>query len=304
MRVGEIRLIPSHEWASILGELRFFSPFWRPEWYRLFHGRWALSSNISGSLRVPVLVKDKVFFNTVHSGPFGTYGGPVSEPGEFKLDELCSYLQMLAVKLKAIKLVFHGSPQHRFTGNCPPGVRVKWDETMMLAPVPSDPLGRCKSSCKRNYRKAVREGVTLRVSDSLADVEVYYRMYLDTVQRQRGRLRFDLTFFRRLRTFPGAVLLMACRKAEPLAGVWLLWGKGEVFYWHGASFTKWLHLRPNNFLHVEAIRMAYERGMQFYNMGANIGNPGLRRFKASFGAEPVRYPIVTTSILSVLATFR
>lgn len=278
-------------WENLIDELDTTSFFWHPEWYSLF-GNGVLTSDPEFNLKIPFLIKRKFFLKTLHSGPFGTYGGPIQPPSTIDIGTICQHLAAAASAFGAVKVVFNGNPWHNYVigmEKCP--FPLRWAETMAITPVPKDPLSGCSSACKRNYRKAVRAGVKLKFGEE-EDVEVYYRMYRETAARQRGKMRYSLIFFNRLHQLKNVHLLMAYVDSQPIAGLWLLIGKGEVFYWHGASFTRWLHLRPNNFLHVEAIRLAYERGATWYNMGASLGKTSLMAFKASFGAKSFRYPVI------------
>ncbi len=230
----------------------------------------------------------------------GSYGGPLSTSKEISLRKLVEKLREITRKFYAVKIVFNGTPWIKFHDFVSPyRAKIHYGETMIIHPVPSDPLKVCTSSCRRNYKKAVRMGLELKIGTA-EDITAYMKMYADTSNRQGTKPRYSSDFFRNLLNIEGAHLLIAHLKGQPLAGMWLLTGRGEVFYWHGVSYTQWLHLRPNNFLHVEAIKMAYEWDARWYNMGASLGIEGLKRFKASFGATPWEYPIIEISIMNIL----
>ncbi len=291
-----MRVIADHkEWMAAVLNVERHSFFWRLEWFSLFEGESRLLVSETG-LAVPVLVRNKLFTKVIHSGPMGGYGGPITPNGSVDLHELGLFLSSIMRRYLASRIVFNGTPWLSFHGTPPWFVRMTRGETMILHPIPSDPLGRCNSSCRRNYRKAYRSGVRVKIGSS-SDVEEYTRMYADTTKRHGGAMTYSIDFFQHLIALKNVHLLLATYQGRPIAGIWLLEGKGELFYWHGASYTKWLHLRPNNLLHVEAIELANRLGSEWYNMGASLGKEGLKRFKASFGATEWSYPILTISLV-------
>jgi CelD/BcsL family acetyltransferase involved in cellulose biosynthesis len=145
-------------------------------------------------------------------------------------------------------------------------------------------------SLPRNVRKAEREGVSVRESESVADLRAFYRLYLRTMRQQRVPPR-------NLRQ-----LLAARRLLEP-AGVFKLFvaeldGRivaGGIFHFFGrvvdlmynASDYRYLHVRPNHALYWEVIRRAIESGMQMFDFGGAEPGTTLAEFKQRWGAEPV-----------------
>lgn len=49
------------------------------------------------------------------------------------------------------------------------------------------------------------------------------------------------------------------------------------------------HLRPSNALNVTLIEAAAERKLNWYNLGASEGLPGVERFKRGLGAKNIPY---------------
>lgn len=159
---------------------------------------------------------------------------------------------------------------------------------------------RVKSSSQGPVKKARKEQVTVRVGESLADVDAYYRLHLLTRSRKHGMPAQSARYFRDLwQTFHagdpqvGATrLLLAEYQGAAVAGMILLTSGSTVRYAYSASDQDYLRLGPNNALMWEAISWAGEQGFARFDMGRTArDNSGLVSFKKSWGAveEPLPY---------------
>jgi lipid II:glycine glycyltransferase (peptidoglycan interpeptide bridge formation enzyme) len=80
-------------------------------------------------------------------------------------------------------------------------------------------------------------------------------------------------------------LLLARHQQEWVAGIIVLWFKGIGYYKYGASDDRLLHLRANQVLMWEAIRLAHERGCAAFEFGrTSVANRGLTQYKDRWGA--------------------
>lgn len=69
------------------------------------------------------------------------------------------------------------------------------------------------------------------------------------------------------------------------AAVFLAFGD-TLLYKYGASDARWLQMRPNNLLFMEAIRWGCEHGMRTLDLGrTHWGQESLRAFKLGWGAQ-------------------
>ncbi|MGH2824477.1 MAG: GNAT family N-acetyltransferase, partial [Thermoleophilaceae bacterium] len=120
---------------------------------------------------------------------------------------------------------------------------------------------------------------------ALAD---FYRLHVAT----RGRLgvptqprRFVLGLERLFGEGLGFVLLVR-REGRPIAAAVFLAHRDVLTYKYGASDARFLGIRPNNLLFMEAIRWGCEHGFRSLDFGrTHWGQEGLRRFKLAWGAE-------------------
>jgi CelD/BcsL family acetyltransferase involved in cellulose biosynthesis len=158
-----------------------------------------------------------------------------------------------------------------------------------------------KSQVLRGVRRARREGLEAVVATDREALEAFYRLHVGTRQRlgvptqpRRFILGFEALFGAGL----GFVLLVL-REGEPVAaGVFFTFGE-TLIYKYGASDARFLPLRPNNLLFMEAIRWGCEHGMRQLDFGrTHWGHDSLRAFKLAWGAEEreLRYRLVGAAV--------
>jgi CelD/BcsL family acetyltransferase involved in cellulose biosynthesis len=84
-------------------------------------------------------------------------------------------------------------------------------------------------------------------------------------------------------------LLLAEFEGRPIAGDLLLQFRDQMVYKFNASDPAFLHLRPNNLLLWEAIKLSAAQGCRTLDLGrCDEDNEGLRRFKLLWGSEERR----------------
>src|SRR5215218_2524190 len=166
--------------------------------------------------------------------------------------------------------------------------------------LPSDPEelrfgnSRNHSRIKWAVQKAEREGVRVRHAESVDDLRIWYRLYLD-VNRWRAQPARPFRFFEAAWEFLRPIGLMRLLLAERivdgkrrvLAGSMFVMLGNTVSYAFNARLREGLSLRPNEALQWRAIRDACAEGFRWYDLGeVGAGNVGLAGFKAKWGAEP------------------
>ena len=155
-----------------------------------------------------------------------------------------------------------------------------------------------RSQVVRNIRRAEREGVGVRIASSTADLDAFYGLHARTRRRQgvpvQPRKFFDLIWSRMIEPGLGSILLASAGGA-PVAGALFLHWNGTTIYKFGASDPEGLPLRPNHALFWTAIQASCARSDRHFDFGrTDLDNPGLRRFKASWGG--VERPLVYSSV--------
>jgi CelD/BcsL family acetyltransferase involved in cellulose biosynthesis len=145
-----------------------------------------------------------------------------------------------------------------------------------------------KPQVLRGVRRARREGLTARIATDRWALDAFYRLHVATrgrlgvpTQPRRFVLGFESLFARGL----GFVLLVARDERLMAAGVFLTAGD-TLLYKYGASDARFLGLRPNNLLFMEAIRWGCEHGMRHLDFGrTHWHHESLRAFKLAWGAD-------------------
>jgi len=154
--------------------------------------------------------------------------------------------------------------------------------------------GRFHPSARRGIRKAEKEGVSVRCSDSADDLRRFYDLHLET-RRGHGLMPQPFRFFQRIHAHYLATgdgfLLLAEAGGRLLAGDLLLRHGRTLVYKFNASDERSLERRPNNALMWEAVQLGQRLGCTELDLGrCETDNEGLRRFKALWASNEVALP--------------
>jgi hypothetical protein len=140
--------------------------------------------------------------------------------------------------------------------------------------------------------KAARAGVRVRAAESEADLQAWYRLYLETMRRHAVPPRSYRFFAALWRELPPSVLrvLLAERGNRPstrlLAGsIFLAYGS-TVHYAFNGSRRADLEVRPNDAILWQAIHDAAADGYRRFDLGEVADErSGLADFKSKWGAR-------------------
>ena len=159
-------------------------------------------------------------------------------------------------------------------------------------------LAKMKSKTRYNIRLSGRRGVRVR-RGAAADLELWYRLYQQTAQRNHICLH-DLNYFQsvlnaktgELRSPAHVKLLIAEKEHEPLAAMFLVITGQRATYLYGASSSAQRNAMPTYALQWHAIKSARKAGCRYYDMFGIAPKPdpshplyGLYRFKTGFGGR-------------------
>jgi CelD/BcsL family acetyltransferase involved in cellulose biosynthesis len=145
---------------------------------------------------------------------------------------------------------------------------------------------------RRMAGQAERRGVECRPCRSGLAVGTYYGILREAAERWGlARPTFPKELLEGLVTYggPDVEIWLAECNGHPIAGGVVLFGSQELFFWSAAMRQEFAQLRPSNALNLSLMRMAAERGIRWYNLGASDGLPGVERFKRGLGARTVPY---------------
>lgn len=220
------------------------------------------------------------------------------------LSALHEHLQFLIAKNGALGLEvqvaplspwLHGPSAPKVNPLIVAGMENRQTETWMvdLAGTPEDIRKRYSELTRRELRKAAQSGLRLREAAGGRDIDLYYKLHLETYART-GAPAHPIDYFRmifeKFQPRGLARILFAERRGEVVAAQNTGLYKGGAIYWTGASFSE--KEGGENRLLFDAQIMAareagctrYETGQAFVNSG-DAKEAGLNRFKRSFGTE-------------------
>lgn len=152
-----------------------------------------------------------------------------------------------------------------------------------------------RDSTRRNIKKAVKEGVEVRIDHSLNAVEEFYRLNAMT-RKEHGLPPQPARFFKKIHDYiiskDLGMVVLASFKQETIAGAVYFHFDKKAVYKYGASDKKYQHLRANNLVMWEAIKWYSQNGYKSLCLGlTEPEHHGLLQFKAGWGAveQPIRY---------------
>lgn len=162
-----------------------------------------------------------------------------------------------------------------------------WVDTTSMEMVDAN-LGKSR---KRDIRVSLRDGATLVMEPTIAQVKDYYLILSDLYQNKVKTPLFPLEYFERLyRLSSSAFLLVECN-GQIVGGTVCVGLPGKVLYEMFACGRDGVHknIFPSELATFAGLRYAVERGMpRFDMMGAgkpDDGGYGVRDFKLKFGGE-------------------
>lgn len=148
---------------------------------------------------------------------------------------------------------------------------------------------RNNSRIRSGINQAVRKGIVVRQADSITDVRVWYRLYLETMRHHAvpaRPLRLFEAMWEELRPRGMMRLLVAERERKIIGGSILLMFGSTVFYAFNGVMRSVLPSRPNDLLQWHAIHDACAAGYSRYDLGeVTEGEQGLAHFKKKWATE-------------------
>lgn len=146
-----------------------------------------------------------------------------------------------------------------------------------------------KGATRRNIKKAVREGIAVKVENTMESVNGFYNINRVT-RRDHGlppqpRLFFENIFSEFISKKKGFVINAFYKDELVASKIFLHFGDKAIFKF-GASIKAYQHLRANNIIIWEAIKLYNKLGYKELSLGkTELENTGLRRFKLGWGAS-------------------
>jgi len=181
--------------------------------------------------------------------------------------------------------------------------------TLNLEASEEDLLMKMRKTTRNLIRRAIKEGVEIKMGASAHDLEIFNNLYKETVLKH-SFTPFRLTYLQKqvkiLSEGNNILIFTALYNNEPLASAIIVFYGNSAFYHHGASsLTKYPKISAAYLLQWEAIREAKRRGYKFYNFWGIVPNvsgqwsvvsgrkahpwAGITLFKKGFGGFQTDY---------------
>ncbi|QCR19861.1 GNAT family N-acetyltransferase [Agrococcus sp. SGAir0287] len=149
---------------------------------------------------------------------------------------------------------------------------------------------------RKNVRRAIDDGIEVRVTSSLDDADAFARIYAATMERRGAdaRYRFESAFFDRLhRELAGSfVYATATQGGRVVSSELVLHSERHAYSFLGGTDERAFASRPNELLKLAVVRWCREQGIADYVLGGGATpGDGIERYKRAFaptGARPFR----------------
>jgi hypothetical protein len=146
------------------------------------------------------------------------------------------------------------------------------------------------ASVRRKFRQAEKAELKLHPAGS-ADGTLCHELYVTSVSRQRGAIRYPKNYFNALCTSSASGGPVTVTKAVApdgrVAGFLATLRQGDsVYYLHGGYRDDCAAMRPGYFLMRGSIESARDAGLRQFNfLTSPPGQPALLAYKESFGGQ-------------------
>lgn len=176
----------------------------------------------------------------------------------------------------------------RFFNDLPPS-SYYYGHTLDLMGDAEKIYSRFRGSTRRNIKKAIKEGVEVKICSSMDSVKAFYQLNCIT-RKLHGLPVQPFLFFEHLHDNviaqnKGFVALATHQGKVVAAAMYIHFGE-KAMYKYGASDRRYQHLRANNLVMWEAIKWYIQNGYKTFCFGkTEPENDGLRQFKNGWNTD-------------------
>ena len=146
-----------------------------------------------------------------------------------------------------------------------------------------------KDSLKRNIKTAFNSDLCFEKIKSREEVDQFYRLYLASMKRIQTLAKYPIQLFYKIYDLlvpEFSDMFFVKYHSQPVAAMVVIYSEKTAHYFHGGSAMEYLHLRPNDLLFHNAIKIAKDKGRSYFDfMGSSKKMLGLIQFKEKWGAE-------------------
>jgi hypothetical protein len=148
-----------------------------------------------------------------------------------------------------------------------------------------------RSGVRRAILKAQKHGLSIRRATARDEIEIFYQLYLSSMERNRAMAKYPLRWFDALYEIlirqKKADILFAVKGVDQYAaGVLLIYSATSNHYLHNGSKEAYLENRPNDLIVNYIIQKGVEEGKATLDfMGSDPNDLSLLRFKEKWGSQ-------------------
>lgn len=293
--VGEYEVWFESNYENLTGR----SPFHHPAWlqaaskgvnFRIFIAGIYQGSDLVGMM--PGFLTQRGPFRLFGSplpGTMTSYLGPVGIGGINLADEIPALLpQINGFIRKHLNAVYFRTTLRDAPGNYPFNLPAAWVQErprsyrLDLLPGEDELWLGVKSDCRRNIKKAKREGIEIH---PLEDAKLFFNILEETFRRHGTTSWHKESFFQILLSELTPLNLLwswgARYQGETIAAGLFFHDESEMHFLSGASSPNYGNLPTSYLLHWHAITTACHAGLKIFNSEASLV-PSVDKFKESF----------------------
>ncbi len=147
-----------------------------------------------------------------------------------------------------------------------------------------------KPKVRNNHRRSIQYGLTLEIYYNPIPLEVikdFYDIYILTMQRNNADNQFFhyIDYFEKLITEneENSIIAMVYKDSKPISTELILTVNNTIYSYLGGTLSEYFYTRPNDFLKIEVMNWARERGIEHYVLGGGReDDDGLYKYKKAF----------------------
>jgi hypothetical protein len=146
-----------------------------------------------------------------------------------------------------------------------------------------------KPNLRRTIQKALGSDLGFEKIKDRKEVYQFYQLYLASMERNKALAKYPVDLFYAIFDLlipESAQIFFVKYQGQPVAGMVVIYSEETAYYLHGGSSTEHLHLRPNDLLFHNAIKVAKEMGKSYFDfLGSDKGLSSLIQFKDKWGTK-------------------
>lgn len=325
MTIGTVRLL-GHDGTDRSAWLDAWQgsgrePFAHPDFVAIFAGphdtpHAALVDTAHGPVLLPMVVRripeelaQGASILADASSPYG-YGGPYGSSREARAEAwgvLAQNMQSLGLVSFFGRLALEAPAPAEVPGSVT--VRSSADNVVVgLHRSEDDQWAHYEHKVRKNVKKALRAGLTMRVAESFTDIDEFSALYSATMERRGAAAwyRFDREFFANLTDrLPGSYVAAEVRDAEGVlvSAELVLASDAYLYSFLGGTLPQAFPHAPNDLLKHEVINYGRHTGRVGYVLGGGYtANDGIFKYKRSFDVDGV-FPFSRVEIVGDPAAY-